>query len=78
MPNIEILLWVGNAILGGFAWFFKRELSMIDLKIKKIEDEVISMRTMYLPKDDFREFKQELKEMFEEIKKDIHALRNQK
>lgn len=76
MPSIEVLLFVGNVILAGFAWFIKRELGMIDQRILKVENEQISVRTSYLHKDDFKEFKQELKEMFEELKRDLHTIRD--
>ena len=76
MPNLEILLFIGNLILAGFAWFVKREMSMIDQRINKIENEQITVRANYLHKDDFKEFKQELKEMFEELKKDLRTLQN--
>jgi predicted nucleic acid-binding Zn-ribbon protein len=75
MPSLEVLLFIGNAILAGFAWFLKRELAMFENRITKIENEQIASRNDYLHKDDFKEFKQELKSMFEELKQDIHSLR---
>ncbi len=75
MPSLEVLLFIGNAILAGFAWFLKRELAMFENRITKIENEQIASRNDYLHKDDFKEFKQELKSMFEDLKQDIQTIR---
>jgi hypothetical protein len=74
MPNLEILLWIANAILGGFAWFYKREIGRIDTRLDRLETDLNQVRNSYLHKDDFKEFKQELKSMFEEIKQDIRQI----
>ena len=76
MPNIEIIIFVANVIFGGLVWFLKRELTFSSERLLRLENEVNTMKSTYLHKDDFREFKQELKDMFEEIKRDIHSLRD--
>jgi hypothetical protein len=76
MPSLEILLFIGNTVLAGFAWFLKRELDMFENRINKIENEQVNTRNEYLHKDDFKEFKQELKSMFEDLKQDINSLRS--
>lgn len=74
MSELEIIRWVLYAIGGGFIWFLKRIIDQTDEKIRKLEAELIVVKSTYLHKDDFREFKTELREMFDEIKKDIRQL----
>lgn len=74
--SIEIIVFIISVVVGAFAWFFKRELTVNDKRIERIENEINVIKMSYLPKDDFREFKMELKSMFEDIKQDIHLIRN--
>lgn len=74
--STEIILIIINVVIGGLAWFFKRELFAYDKRIERLENEINTIKVAYLLKDDFREFKIELKSMFEDIKQDIHSIRN--
>ena len=74
--STELILIIINVVIGGIAWFFKRELMVYDKRIERMENEINTVKASYLPKDDFREFKSELKSMFEDIKQDIHSIRN--
>lgn len=67
------------AILGSFSlvlWFMKNTLTATQEKIKVLEEELKLVRQEYLHKDDFREFKQELRYMFEDIKADLRDLKS--
>jgi hypothetical protein len=52
----------------------KRTLDTTELKIAKLEADLSAVKSSYLHKDDFREFKNELKSMFEEIRADIRQI----
>lgn len=70
MDKITIADLINYVILpiGGLvSWFFKTTLNRIQNDIDMIKKE-------YLHKDDFKEFKIELRSMFEELKKDIRDL----
>jgi hypothetical protein len=63
------------ACLGGFVWFVKRTVNNAEDNIKHLQNDLQTVKEKYLHKDDFREFKSELRTMFEEIRKDIQQLR---
>ena len=82
MSEVDIAKWVITILLGVGGYFLKR---MIDDNSEKLRDlqsnltqdrnELIKVKEEYLHKNDFREFKLELRSMFEEIKTDIRGLR---
>ena len=74
MAEIEIIKWIVLAIGSGFIWFLKRTLDESTNRITKLEIDVASVKNAYLHKDDFRDFKTELKSMFEEIRADIREI----
>ena len=74
MAEIEILKWVVFAVFGGFTWFLKRTLDSAEARIKSLEMDLALVKNDYLHKNDFREFKIELRAMFEEIRTDIREL----
>ncbi len=72
----EILLWVIGGIVGLLAFFGKRTLNMIEETQKDHTKEINNIKLEYLHKNDFREFKQELRMMFEGFKQDIKSMLN--
>ena len=74
MAEIELFRWALTGIIGVAGWFMKRTLDSAELRIAKLEAEQAAMKANYLHKDDFREFKVELKSMFEEIRADIRQI----
>lgn len=78
MVEAELIKWALLTIMGGFVWFLKRTVDSYESRITRIETEVTTVKSNYLHKDDFKEFKVELKTMFEEIKADIRSLREHK
>ena len=75
MLEAELIKWALFAVLGGFVWFLKRTVDSYEQRITRVETEVTTVKSNYLHKDDFKEFKLELKTMFNEIKEDIRMLR---
>lgn len=75
MTELEIIRWLLTLALGGLIWFMKRTLNSAEDNIKALQQGQQDIKEKYLHKDDFREFKQELRGMFEEIKTDIKQLR---
>lgn len=69
-------LWVANGALVIVAFFLKRTLDSNDDKVKQLEKDIAEIRRDYLHRDDFKEFKLELRSMFDEIKADIRELKN--
>lgn len=76
MLETELIKWALFAALGGFVWFLKRTVDSYEQRITRVETEMNQVKANYLHKDDFKEFKIELKSMFEEIKSDIKSLRD--
>lgn len=75
MEYIEFLL-ATVGLLGGLAvWFVKRTVDQHDERIKVLQEQVGIIKNEYLHKNDFKEFKVELREMFHEIRQDIKDLK---
>jgi len=75
MNELEVIRWLLTLTLGGLVWFMKRTLDTAEKNITDLQHGQQEIKEKYLHKDDFREFKQELRGMFEEIKTDIKQLR---
>ena len=69
MTEIEIAKWVVLTIMGIAVWFIKNTL-------RDLRNDVEMIKKDYLHKEDFRDFKAELRSMFDDLKKDIRALNN--
>ena len=76
MTELEIIRWAFLLVIGVLGYLMKRNIESAEARITKLETDMDNFRANYLHKDDFREFKQELRDMIDEIRKDIHALRN--
>lgn len=75
MDELEIIKWGFLLVLGGFTFMLQRELKTKDDSIKQLQLEVQNIKQNYLHRDDFKEFKIELRSIFEEIKMDIRSLK---
>lgn len=75
MDQAELAKWIITAALGLVVWFMKRTIDSQDKRIETLEKKQESFRDDYLHKNDFKEFKIELRSMFEEIKTDIRELK---
>ena len=74
MTELEVVRWLAFAGLSVALFFLKRTLDLVEEKNKELEREIHIIQNEYLHKDDFREFKNELRTMFEEIRKDVRSL----
>lgn len=75
MTESEIVKWVILAALGGFQWFIRNMITSTQTDIANLKKDLDAVKKEYLHKDDFKEFKTELRGMFEEIKQDIRDLK---
>lgn len=85
MSEIEIAKWVVLTVMGFAIWFLKRNIEQQDHtnaelreEIKKVSEqskkEISSVKDNYLHRNDFRDFKEELKTYLKEIRDDLKAL----
>lgn len=85
MTEIEIAKWVVLTIMGLAIWFLKRNIEVQDkinselreeIKVLKNEtqNEITSIKDNYLHRNDFRDFKDELKGYLKEIRDDLKEL----
>lgn len=74
MTEIEFVKWAVIALMGLGVWFMKRTLDKAEKRLDDLEKADQVIREEYLHKADFRDFKMELRSMFEEIKVDLKAL----
>lgn len=75
MTEVEIIKWIVMSVFGIVAWFFKRTLDDLETRIKHQDEELQNVKRNYLHRDDFKEFKAELRSMFEEIKSDLREFK---
>jgi len=75
MSEIELAKWIVTGALGLVVWFMKRTIDTQDKRLEVLEKRQESFKDDYLHKNDFKEFKIELRSMFEEIKTDIRELK---
>ena len=66
--------WLALGAVSIVIWFMKRTIDRAEDRIKNNEDEIQAIKLDYLHKNEFKEFKIEIRSMFEEIKNDIRSL----
>lgn len=78
----ELLKWLVISLLGVATYFLKRTMDKMDEVLKdhriaheNLQADVQNIKNEYLHKNDFREFKVELRAMFDELKNDIRGMR---
>jgi hypothetical protein len=76
--EVELLRWLVFGVMGMAIWFLKRTLDEYDTSLRQLQKETAEIKREYLHRDDFREFKTELWNMFNEIKHDIKEIKNEK
>lgn len=81
MESVQIISLCVSLVVGLLGYFMKRTINDLDEKVKELRHEhylltqdLQETKRTYLHKDDFKEFKQELRGMFEEIRNDIRSL----
>lgn len=75
MTELEIIRWGFMIILGAFGYMLKRELVKKDTEVNELKLEIQKIKDTYVHIESFKEFKQDLRQMFNELKEDIKALR---
>ena len=83
--EIELLKWLVLSLLGVSTYFLKRTVEQMDQTIKDhkiaytaLQVDIQNIKNEYLHKNDFKDFKIELRSMFDDLKKDIKELRDDK
>ena len=66
--------WLALGAVSIVIWFLKRTIDKMETRIESAETEIHTIKSDYLHKSDFKDFKTELRGMFEEIKNDIRSL----
>ena len=74
MTEVEFVKWALISLLSLGVFFMKRTLDRIENEQLVVKQELQKVKEEYLHKSDFKEFKLELRSMFEEIRTDIRGL----
>lgn len=74
MTEFVTTQWLALGAVSIVIWFMKRTIDKAEARIEAAENEIHTIKSDYLHKSDFKDFKTELRGMFEEIKNDIRAL----
>jgi Tfp pilus assembly protein PilO len=83
MIDTELIRWLITGACTLVIGFFKYALDKQEDRMKVLESELRSnkndlqtVKQQYLHKDDFKDFKNELRAVFEEIKQDLRELKH--
>lgn len=76
MVELEIIKWGFTGLLAALLWFVRNEYMRQQKEITALKVQIDHIKENYLHRDDFKEFKEELRIMFQEIKTDIKELKN--
>jgi len=74
MTEFVTTQWLALGAVSIVIWFMKRTIDRAEDRIKHNEDDIQAIKLDYLHKNEFKEFKIEIRSMFEEIKTDIRSL----
>lgn len=74
MDNLNLLQILLTGGIGVMVFFFKRTLEEYDSRLQHQQEEINHIKEKFLSKDDFKEFKSEIKSLLQEIKTDIKQL----
>jgi hypothetical protein len=72
----EFIKWALFGVLGLAVWFLKNLVTRTDKELKDLSQEISAIKMQYLHKDDFKDFKNELRIMFDEIKADLRDIKS--
>jgi Ni,Fe-hydrogenase III large subunit len=73
---IDYVLFGANILIGIVMYFMKMSHDNSKEQIKELKTEVKELRDTAFRKEDFREFKQEIAGMFQELRSEIKGLKN--
>lgn len=74
--ELEVVKWVVMVLMGIGGWFMRNMVVNTQDDIRAIKHDIDRLKQEKLSKDDFKDFKVELREMFNEIKTDIRDIKN--
>ena len=69
--DAEIVRWGLMGIMGLLVYFMRRAVDQNDASVERLKLELQAVKLDYLHRNDFREFKQEIRGLFDDLKKDI-------
>lgn len=73
--DAEVVRWMLTALMGIVIWFGKRMIDSNERRIEFLETDNQNIKQNYIHKEDFKDFKVELRAMFDEIKQNIKDLK---
>ena len=72
----ETIRWIFTGLMGVIMWFWKHNIDGNTTAVAMLKAEIQHLKDTRLHKDDFREFKHELRAQFEEIKIALKELKH--
>lgn len=73
--DAEVVRWMLTALMGIVIWFGKRMIDSNERRIEFLETDNQNIKQNYIHKEDFKDFKVELRAMFDDIKQNIKDLK---
>ncbi len=74
MSEAEVIKWVVLGLMSVGVWFMKRTIDKTEKDVEDVKRSIQQIKQDYLHKEDFKEFKVELRSMFEDIRNDIRSI----
>lgn len=73
--DAEFIRWALMSAMGLVMWFGKRTIDTLERDVRALEVANVEIRSSYIHKDNFKEFKEELRSLLGEIKQDIKDIK---
>ncbi len=73
-----ILMGIMAAVGGGLMWFLQKTITDLETSIASNDNAIQKVRDDYVHKTEFRDWRDEFRQMLREIQLDVKALRHEK
>lgn len=71
MMDAVTIQYIFSGLLALVFWYHRKQVNDNERHIEQLQRDINNVKLEYIHKNDFREFKLELRNMFEDLKKDI-------
>lgn len=75
MSEIELLKFLLIGALGVINWFMRKTINKLENNVEELNKEIVEIKVHYLQKEEFTQFRQEIREMFADLRKDIKDIK---
>jgi hypothetical protein len=75
MGELELIKYLLLGALGVINWFMRKTINKLETDVIDLKREIVDIQIHYLQKEDFTLFRQEIRDMFAELRNDIKEIK---